>query len=100
MLQSPSNSYRLCILNLNLHICYYFLGNTFAQESNQVYDEAVAIGKDSNGSLEKADQSQKNIVNAEDILTKAIPMWSHFIENMPDYSWMILPVLKEVKPYS
>ena len=22
-------------------------------------------------------------------------MWSHFIENMPDYSWMILPTLKD-----
>ena len=29
------------------------------------------------------------------ILAKAITMWGHFIENMPEYSWMILPTLKD-----
>ena len=48
-----------------------------------------------NGSLKKNDQSQKLKVEAEDMLGKAIPMWGYFIENMPDYSWMILPTLKD-----
>ena len=28
-------------------------------------------------------------------MSKSIPIWSHFIENMPEYSWMILPTLKD-----
>ena len=82
-------------LDNQLFICYYFLGNSFAKESNQVYDNAVEIEKNIEGSLEKDEQSQKLKLEAENILSKAIPMWSYFIENMPDYSWMILPTLKD-----
>ena len=79
----------------NLSICYYFIGNTFADESNAIYDQAIKLDNQIEGSLEKNEQSQKLKVDAEHILAKAITMWGHFIENMPDYSWMILPTLKD-----
>ena len=82
-------------LNSDLNICYYFIGNAFADESNYIYDSAIALDKEADNSLEKNEQSQKIKVDAENILAKAITMWGHFIENMPEYSWMILPTLKD-----
>ncbi len=79
----------------DLKICYYFLGNSFANESNAIYDSAIKIDDNSNGSLDDNNQSQKLKLEAEITLSKAIPMWGHFIENMPDYSWLILPTLKD-----
>ena len=82
-------------LNSNLNICYYFIGNAFADESNYIYDSAVELEQETESSLEKNEQSQKLKVDAENILAKAITMWGHFIESMPEYSWMILPTLKD-----
>ena len=82
-------------LNSDLNICYYFTGNAFADESNYIYDSAVELENEVEGSLEKNDQTQKLKVDAENILAKAITMWGHFIENVPEYSWMILPTLKD-----
>ena len=82
-------------LDSNLNICYYFIGNSFADESNSIYDSAIELEDQVEGSLKKNEQSQKLKVDAENILAKAITMWGHFIENMPEYSWMILPTLKD-----
>ena len=82
-------------VNEDLNICYYFMGNAFADESNSIYDSAIELENEVEGSLEKNEQSQKLKVDAENILAKAITMWGHFIESMPEYSWMILPTLKD-----
>ena len=82
-------------LNSDLNICYYFMGNAFADESNSIYDSAIELENEVEGSLEKNEQSQKLKVDAENILAKAITMWGHFIENMPEYSWLILSTLKD-----
>ena len=84
-------------LNLypDLNISYYFLGNSFANESNFIYEKAIDLENNANGSLDKSNKSQQQKLEAENILSKAIPMWSHFIENMPEYSWLILPTLKD-----
>ena len=82
-------------LSNDLNICYYFIGNSFANESNVIYDSAVELENNSEGSLDKDDQSQKLKLEAEKTLAQAIPMWGHFIENMPEYSWMILPTLQD-----
>ena len=79
----------------DLYICYYFLGKVFANESNFIYDKAIALESNANGSLNDNNDSQQLKVEAEKILSKSIPMWGHFIENMPEYSWMILPTLKD-----
>ena len=79
----------------DLHICYYFLGNVFANESNFIYDKSIDLDNNANGSLNDSNKSQQLKIEAEKILSQAIPMWGHFIENMPDYSWMILPTLKD-----
>jgi len=83
-------------LNPDLFIAFYFIGNSFAEESNYIYDQSIQLDNENiENSLDRNDQSKKMKKEAENILAKAIPMWSHFIENMPDYSWMILPTLKD-----
>ena len=82
-------------LETSLYVGYYFLGNSFAQESNIIYDNSVELDEDLNDSLEKNEQSQKMKLEAENLLSKAITMWAYFIEYMPEYSWMILPTLKD-----
>ena len=79
----------------DLNICYYFLGNSFADESNFIYDKAIELEEKSDGSLDQSDKSQKLKLEAEQVLSQSISMWSHFIENMPQYAWMILPTLKD-----
>ena len=41
------------------------------------------------------EESQQYKIEAEKILKNAIPLWVDFIEHMPEYSWMILPTLKD-----
>ena len=82
-------------LEPSLYVGYYFLGNLFAQESNVIYDNSVELDEDLGDSLEKNEQSQKMKLDAENLLSKAITMWARFIEYMPEYSWMILPTLKD-----
>ncbi len=81
-------------LDNELFIVYYFLGNTFAAESNFIFNKSISKDNDNN-SLSIENDKNTNRLEAEKILTKAIPMWVHFIENMPQYSWMILPTLKD-----
>ena len=47
-------------LDSSLFICYYFLGNSFANESNEIYDSAINIEQDI--SIEQVG-SLKNIFN-------------------------------------
>ena len=79
----------------HLYIGYFFIGNSFAAESNIIYDNSIALDEDLNNSLEKNEESKKMKLEAENILAKAITMWGHFIESMPEYSWLILPTLKD-----
>ena len=80
----------------NLYVAYYFIGNSYATESNSIYEQSIKIDEENiDSSLALEEESQQFKIEAEKILTNAIPMWVHFIENMPEYSWMILPTLKD-----
>ncbi len=79
----------------HLYVGYLFIGNSFAEESNIIYDNSIELDDELNGSLEKSEESKKMKLEAENILSKAITMWGHFIESMPEYSWLILPTLKD-----
>ena len=81
-------------LDNDLFIIYYFLGNTFAAESNFIFNKSINQENNHN-SLSIENEKNTNYLEAEKVLTKAIPMWIHFIENMPQYSWMILPTLQD-----
>ena len=78
-----------------MFISYYFLGNTYKEESNFIFNKSIEVKEDNSGSLENNEKSEKLKEKAEKILSKAILMWVHFIENMPEYSWLILPTMKD-----
>jgi len=82
-------------LDSDMFISYYFLGNTYKEESNFIFNKSIEIKQDNSGSLENNEKSEKLKEKAEKILSKAILMWVHFIENMPEYSWLILPTMKD-----
>jgi len=83
-------------IDSNLYITYFFIGNTYKDESNYMYNKFIKLKEgDDPDTLEKEEKLQKYKANAENLLNKAIPMWIHFIENMPAYSWLILSTLKD-----
>ena len=80
----------------NLFIAYYFIGNSYASESNAIYEKGAKIDKENiDNSLSLEEESKQFKIEAEKVLTNAVPMWVHFIENAPEYAWMILPTLKD-----
>ena len=80
----------------NLFVIYYFIGNSYASESNSIYEKGIEIDKENiDNSMSLEEESQQYKIEAEKVLKNAIPMWVHFIENQPEYAWMILPTLKD-----
>ena len=57
---------------------------------NSIYDKALELENDVKSGLDTNNEVKKLKLDAESTLAKAIPMWGYFIENMPEYSWMIL----------
>jgi len=83
-------------IDSNLYVAYYFIGNSYATESNEVYEKGISIDTQNiDNSLSMEEESQQYKIEAEKILKNAIPLWVDFIEHMPEYSWMILPTLKD-----
>ena len=83
-------------LDENLYIIYYFIGNTYKAESNFKFNRAIELSKiDNADTLENIELIETCKKDAQKLLGKAIPMWIHFIEYMPHYSWVILPTLKD-----
>ena len=74
---------------------YYFMAKTYSEESNLIYEksqEVEAKGLDKYGNQE----SYNNFIKeAKDLLSKAVPLWTHFCEISPNKSWLVLPLLKD-----
>ena len=80
----------------SLFVAYYFIGNSYASESNAIYEKGAKIDKENiDNSLSLEEESKQFKIEAEKVLINAVPMWVHFIENAPEYAWMILPTLKD-----
>ncbi len=84
-------------LNLDeqLGLVYYYMGNTYSEESSVEYDRAISLEKKGLNSISDKDKYNEFIESAKKILTKAIPMWVHFLEISPKQSWLVLPLLKD-----
>lgn len=76
-------------------LVYYFIGNTYSEESSIEYDKAISIEKNGLNSIADQDKYSKHIDTAKKILSKAIPMWIHFLEINSKQSWLVLPLLKD-----
>ena len=78
-----------------LGTAYYFLGNSFVEESEQSYELSVRIDERSSQSVEDQKQYNESLEKAKILLSKAIPMWTRFTEMEPHLSWMVIPKLKD-----
>ena len=76
-------------------LVYYFMGKTYSEESNVDYDKAIELDKKGLNSLKDKEVYNTYVENAKKILSKAIPMWTNFLELDSDNSWLVLPLLKD-----
>ena len=82
-------------LNSEDSLIYFFIAKTYSEESNLIYEKALDV---ENKGLDKYNNQQEynnHISNAKDILSKALPLWTHFCEISPNKSWVVLPLLKD-----
>ena len=76
-------------------LTYYFIGKTYSEESGLEYDKAISLEKNGLNSMSDKEEYNKHIDSAKKLLSKAIPMWVHFLEINPEQSWLVLPLLKD-----
>ena len=71
------------------------MAKTYSEESNLIYEKAQEVeekGLDKYGNQE----SYNNFIKeAKDLLSKSVPLWTHFCEISPNKSWFVLPLLKD-----
>lgn len=79
----------------DLAIAYYYLGKTYSKESSLIYDKAVELEKNGLNSISDKDNYNQYVSDAKDTLSKAIPMWIHYLEINPQQSWFVIPLLKD-----
>ena len=83
------------LLNKENSLIYYFLAKTISEESNEIYEKAAEIEKKGLENYKNQDDYNNYIKEAKNILSKAIPNWTHFCEIDPDKSWLVFPPLKD-----
>ena len=74
-------------INSDLAVAYYFIGNSYASESEEAYQESVGSNS--------IDGDDNDIEQAKIILSKAIPMWVKYAELKPEQAWMVIHLLKD-----
>ena len=73
-------------------IAYYFIGNSYSQESDSIYKSAESIKIIDADSQKEHDE---NISKAKDLLSQAISMWVNYAKLKPESSWMVIHLLKD-----
>ena len=73
-------------------IVYYFIGNSFSQESDSAYKYAESI-KITDVDTQK--EHDDNISKAKELLDEAISMWVNYAKLKPESSWMVIHLLKD-----
>ena len=71
-------------------IAHYFIGDSFSQESDLAYNQAQDYKNNSN-----QEQHDSLIVDAKDLLSKAIDNWVDYAKLKPDSSWMVIHLLRD-----
>ena len=64
---------------------YYFIGSSYAQESQNLFQEEKDNKFDDDNPSEKV----------KDLLNSAIPMWIKYTELKPECSWLVIHLLKD-----
>jgi len=78
-----------------LSIGYLFLGNSYAEESEIAYKQAMEIDEKEFQTSDEKKNYIEFVNNAKQQLARAIPMWIQYTERDPDQSWLVLPKIKD-----
>ena len=73
-------------------IAYYFIGNSFSQESDSVYKYAESLNITD---VDTQKEHDENISKAKELLDEAISMWVSYGKLRPESSWMVIHLLKD-----
>ena len=77
-------------INENLAVAYYFIGNSYSEESEVEYQKSLK--KDP---LHTSGVEPDYLGRAKELLSKAIPMWMRYAELKPESAWMVIHLLKD-----
>ncbi|MBC8213471.1 MAG: hypothetical protein ISR90_02555 [Candidatus Marinimicrobia bacterium] len=78
-----------------LHIVYYFLGNSYSAESEEVYRQASEIDEKSTQTATEKELYQDLIGKTKVLLSKCVPHWARLAELNPEQAWLVIPKLKD-----
>jgi len=76
-------------------IIYFFMAKTYSEESNLIYEKSQDIEEKGLDKYGNQESYNNYIKEAKDLLSKAVPLWTHFCEISPNKSWLVLPLLKD-----
>ena len=90
---------RVCFNEANtisddVHISYYFIGESYSQESDAIYVEAEKLQVSSDDTSSQNEYNEK-MENAKDLLSEAISMWVNYAKLKPESSWMVIHLLRD-----
>ncbi len=77
-------------INENLAVAYYFIGNSYSEESEVEYQKSLKTDI-----LHTAGEEPDYMARAKELLSKAIPMWMRYAELRPESAWMVIHLLKD-----
>ena len=83
------------VLNSANSMIYFFMAKTYSEESNLIYDEAIKVENKGLDKYNNKEEYNNFIKSAKDMLSKAIPLWTHFCDISPNKIWVVLPLLKD-----
>lgn len=82
-------------IDKDIGAAYYFIGNSFAKESDKEHNQAESLYKNSKKSSKEEKKYLDAMGDARALLGKAITNWIQFMEAIPPQAWMVLPRLKD-----
>ena len=75
-------------------ISYYFIGESYSQESDAAYVKAENLQISPEDSKSQNEYNEK-MNDAKDLLSEAISMWVNYAKLKPESSWMVIHLLKD-----
>ena len=90
---------RVCFNEANnisddVSISYYFIGESYSQESDAIYSEAEKLQVSEDNSSGQNEYNEK-MNSAKDLLSEAISMWVNYAKLKPESSWMVIHLLRD-----
>ena len=75
-------------------ISYYFIGDSYSQESDVVYNEAEVKQNSTDNTNIQAEHDEE-VNKAKELLAHAIDNWVSYAKLRPESSWMVIHLLRD-----